>query len=881
MFAKVAQSNLGEVTASIVETNATAIATLERGRQQYGAGQFSPAIATLEQAIQQASDQPLLQATALANLALAHRQMGNWTQAQKALDQAMDLLGRSPTTNTQQRILAQAWNTQGNLNLEQSQPIKAIEAFEKAETTYHNLPPSPERSQGLIRSKINQSKALQVQGFYRLALDQLADLELSIAEEADDQLAADNLRSLGDARASLGELTKAEAILKQSIERATLANSTTNLSQSQLSLGRILHTRWQTATNKNDAKVNRIIFEADQAYQKVLQSNPSDLIKAKSLINRFQLNQDANLPDFGLQKQIETTLAVLPPSRSSLNAQIKFSELLLKKVTPQDQSSSEAVMALLVDAVNQAHQLQDGRAESYGLGILGKLYEEAGQWPEAGELTEKALILAQQNNANDIAYQWQWQKGRILKAQGDRPQAMDAYDAAIQTLDELRSDLVTLNPELRFSFRQSIEPIYREAVSLLFELADEVGVKAGDKSNPERQTFLKRAQTLVESLQAAELVNFFRADCVLSLQTTVDESLQTNEALIYPILLGDRLEILLSRPNQPIEWQTAQKTATQAQVKTTVKAFKAALSNPANRARNRSNVPEIRQTSLELPDVLPSATKLYDWLIRPLEATLEATNTDTLVFVLDGDLRNIPMSALYDDQKEEYLIEKYAIAITPGLQLINPQPLADKQIKAVVGALSEARDGFPALSAVPKEVEQIRQQVGAEVLSNATFTKLNLEETIGKTSFPIVHLATHGKFSSSLEETFILAWDRRISISELSQLLQSSELTRKGVPIELLILSACETATGDDQAALGLAGVAVQAGARSTIASLWAVNDKGTSVLMSQLYQELGQLKDTKAMALRKAQLKLLREPEGIYTNPYFWAPFVLVGNWL
>jgi CHAT domain-containing protein len=98
-------------------------------------------------------------------------------------------------------------------------------------------------------------------------------------------------------------------------------------------------------------------------------------------------------------------------------------------------------------------------------------------------------------------------------------------------------------------------------------------------------------------------------------------------------------------------------------------------------------------------------------------------------------------------------------------------------------------------------------------------------------------------------------------------------------PIELLVLSACQTATGDRRAALGLAGLAVRSGARSTLATLWSVNDRSTALFMVEFYRELGQPGVTKAQAVRNAQLALLKQPQ--YEHPYYWAPFILLGNWL
>ncbi|MHC5828531.1 MAG: CHAT domain-containing protein, partial [Nostoc sp.] len=117
-----------------------------------------------------------------------------------------------------------------------------------------------------------------------------------------------------------------------------------------------------------------------------------------------------------------------------------------------------------------------------------------------------------------------------------------------------------------------------------------------------------------------------------------------------------------------------------------------------------------------------------------------------------------------------------------------------------------------------------------------------------------------------------------INVKELDQLLQARDRPGRS-PLELLILSACETAAGDQRAVLGLAGMAVRSGARSTLGTLWAVQDESTVDLMNKFYLELSQPGVTKAEALRQAQLLLLRSSN--YGHPYYWAPFVLVGNWL
>ena len=167
---------------------------------------------------------------------------------------------------------------------------------------------------------------------------------------------------------------------------------------------------------------------------------------------------------------------------------------------------------------------------------------------------------------------------------------------------------------------------------------------------------------------------------------------------------------------------------------------------------------------------------------------------------------------------------------------------------------------------------------------NEAFTPASLRQQLEAEDYPIVHLATHGQFSSTSDDTFILSGSEEnlfINVKQFDDLLRVSS-RRGSQPIELLVLSACETAQGDNQAILGLAGVAVRAGAQSTIATLWGANDEATAELMGYFYQHLNQDEEiSKAKALRDAQLNLLKNPDSQYSHPYYWAPFVLIGNWL
>ncbi|MEO1295806.1 MAG: CHAT domain-containing protein [Cyanobacteria bacterium J06636_16] len=519
-----------------------------------------------------------------------------------------------------------------------------------------------------------------------------------------------------------------------------------------------------------------------------------------------------------------------------------------------------------------AQDLGDIQAEATTLGVLGGLYEQVKDWEAAFQLTQEGLILAQSHNLGQIAYELQVQLGRIQLAQGDRAAAIDAYQVSVQTLQELRADVVAVSSEAQYSFQRSIEPIYRDLAALLLE--EDTGETSAAN--------LKQAREVIELLQLAELDNFFREACLNAENVDIDQ-IDTRAAVLYPVLLPNRLDVVVSLPNDEFQhFPVAVDPETLAQ---TLQTLKQALEDP------RSDVDDLRGLAIQLNQaaplrgsqlrILPLAAQLYDWLIRPAESLLEATNTETLVFVLDGSLRSVPMSVLYDGS--QFLIEKYAIALTPGLQLLDPRPLPRQELSVIVGGLSEVGESpeanrFPALPNVEQEVEMIGQSFPSVVMLNQDFIVDNFATQVGTSPAPVVHLATHGQFGSNLEDTFVLAWDDSLDANRFSNILLTSELSR-GTAIELLVLSACETATGDDLAVLGLAGIAMRSGARSTLASLWQVSDLATAELMEEFYRQLGSAQITKAEAIRQAQLTLLRNRR--YRHPFFWSAFVLVGNWL
>jgi CHAT domain-containing protein len=818
---------------------------VQQGREFYGVGQFTEALAVWRQATKtlQAQGDSLNEAMVWSNLALTYQQLGQWPQATQAIATSLKLLGvpesggnsvKLSHSKERSQVLAQALNTQGSLQLASGQPDQALESWTQAAKLYGIV---GDRD-AVLRSRINQTQALKALGLVQRSLTILEEVNQTLQAQSDSELKAGGLRLLGNTLRSVGNLDLAEKTLQQSLTISRTLQSPSDVSAALLSLG-------------NLSRSQQNLPQAVEFYQQASATATSPLSQVQAELNQLSalLDQQQWLAAESLWPRIQTQLSALPPSHSAIYAQTNFAKSLtqLKSQHSQDSLQWSAIAQLLATAIQQAQVLGDQRAQAYSLGNLGQLYEQTQQWSDAQTVTQQALLLAQSTHASDIAYQWQWQLGRLLQAQDNRAGAIAAYTQAINTLQSLRNDLVAINTDVQFSFRESVEPVYRQFVDLLLQTN---GATAPTQQN------LAQARAVIESLQLAELDNFFQEACLQAKPVQIDQ-VDAEAAIIYPIILEDRLEIILSLSGEPLHHYAT--SVSRSEVEQIASQFRQSIS-PIARSQDR----------------LRFSHQLYDWLLRPAEVDLAHGQVKTLVFVLDSVLQNLPIAALYDGN--QFLIEKYGVALTPSLQLFDPQPLARQKLQVLTGGLTEARQGFSALPDVALELQQITAEVSGKLILNQELTNANLEQQLNKAPFNIVHLATHGQFSSNANETFILTWDDRLNVKQLNGLLQTrdqSEVT----PLELLVLSACQTAAGDKRAALGLAGVAVRSGARSTVATLWSVNDEAAANLMAKFYQELAKPGATKAQALRQAQLALLKEPR--FRMPYYWSPFVLVGNWL
>lgn len=818
----------------------------------YQAGKYAEAINVLKQAVArfQRNGDRLNAAMTLSNLSLAYQQLGQWQAAETAITQSLNLLAKLSTPASSQ-ILAQALDVQGRLQLSQGHTEAALNTWQAAAKIYQQL----NEQESLIRNQINQAQALQSLGFYLQANKTLISVEERLNKFPDSTVKATGFLSLGNIRRLVGNFKESEEVLQNGLDVAKRVKSSQITSDILLSLGNTSRSRRDIQINL-ESKENKETAEYTEAainyYQQAIAQSATAATRINAQLNLLSLliaekNWDAVST---LLPEIKSQLADLPVSRTSVYAKINFAQSLIK-YAKHESSSLQLAAEILAQAVTEAQNLKDQRGESYALGTLGEVYQKTGQLTQAEKLTQQALAIAQSIKAEDIAYQWLWHLGGILEKQKRGESAIAAYQQAWKILKSLRTDLIAMNQNTQFSFRENVEPVYRDFVDILL------------KDSNSQETNLKLAREVIESLQLAEIDNFLRSSC-LRPTTEIDKLLEKDNptAVIYPIILEQRLEVIVKLPSTEIRHYTTNVSKTE--IEETI-------------SQLRENLP-INNRNYEIN---PDSEKIYTWLIQPVKTELDKNQIKTLVFVLDGALRNIPMSVLYDKEQQKYLFQNYAIALTPGLQLVDPKPLKKVKLNALVGGIGAENlvDGITLslLENVKGELEDIRTEIPqSQELFNEKLTKINLENQVKSHPFSVVHLATHGQFSSNPEQTYIAVWQDKLKINELDNLLRTRDKT-KPESIELLVLSACKTAKGDKQAALGLAGIAVKSGARSTLASLWVANDESTKKLMSEFYKQLNK-GVTKAEALQRAQLSLFAEQKDY---PDKWAPYILVGNWL
>jgi CHAT domain-containing protein len=597
--------------------------------------------------------------------------------------------------------------------------------------------------------------------------------------------------------------------------------------------------------NLDDAQVQ---FETAQGWARVAEA-PEVIVLSAINLARTLLNKNENEEVPTLLSRISTNLEQSTPSASTARHWLSYGQLVRKAMAAGAipvEGRLDALNAYLT-ADSQAAQFDDQALVTYANGYLGELYEDEDRYTDALRYTREAVFGAQEQADDTSLYKWQWQLARLHKKQGNAELSADLYRQAVTTLNRSRTSL-TLGAGINFT--QSVGPVFYEFADLLLKQAVEIS------DEQTRQNSLEEVIDVLEAAKLAEVEDYFDSECaVLSDEQIKLTDVASDSAVIYPVLLQDRTELLVQLPSG-IEQFTVDVSASR--LRDTVNEYRSLIEN-----YDRDN------------GFMGPSQLLYSWLIKPMEKALADAGIETLVLVPDGPLRSIPISALHDG--EQFLVQKYALATTPGITLTDPKPFSSKNIRVLASGLTEAVQGYSALPSVNRELENVSSVFETTVYQDDDYQLAKVAEEMSSGDYDIVHFATHGEFNRDHTKSFLLTHDNRLTMGQLETTIGLRRFESE--PIELLVLSACQTAVGDERAALGLAGVAIQAGARSALATLWFINDEATSELVADFYRQLNTGQQTKAQALQAAQVNMMTNTQ--FKHPSFWAPFLMIGNWM
>ena len=525
---------------------------------------------------------------------------------------------------------------------------------------------------------------------------------------------------------------------------------------------------------------------------------------------------------------------------------------------------------------------------------IAQLYESQGRVADAEEINRGAIVAAgglPQGQAQLRLVRLEWRAARLAQRRGESALAIAHYMRAVQRLEDIHQDLPIEDARGRSTFQSVQRPVIAGLTDLLLQGIDALAPDA-------QQTRLASALRLTEQAHQAELQDYLGDRCsVESVRPGGTEAVAPGVALVYPIILKDRLEVIVRTQDRLLHHVA-----------------------PVSAAALAAEIQSFRSALLDVgsSDYLQAAQHLHAWLIAPFATALAQADVHALVIVPDSYLRLVPFGALHDGQ--EFLAQRYWISTVTGMSMTEPGAPHRKRAESLFVGLSipgpvvdrllalgfngggapsgaDERRALPdsqgepppaaslatreltlrsqlALPGVQTEIQDLVPLTHSVWLLNDQFTVGRFEHEVQSGNYSVVHIASHSFFGGNAGESFLLAYDNVIRIDQLQQLIAVNDSSEAG--IDLLTLSACDTATGDERAPLGFAGAAIKARARSVLGSLWPVNDTATQQFMELFYGGLAQ--HGKSQAFTEAQRALMKSTQ--FAHPYFWAPFILTGDW-
>ncbi|MBE9563217.1 MAG: CHAT domain-containing protein, partial [Proteobacteria bacterium] len=513
----------------------------------------------------------------------------------------------------------------------------------------------------------------------------------------------------------------------------------------------------------NAFAVEQYYKSAFQMYQEAIeiaQRIGNQNLYVQTLLNQLRLDFKLDSLDSKKLTSAVTLIEKLPSNYDQAFYLLNVGELSLHTNEQQAHKTLSQVLVL-------AKKYKNNRLLSYAKGFLSKLYKQQHRYDDALSLTREAIFSAQ--NEPDILYIWETQLGHIMLDQKNLVGALTAYKQALEHLQLVRQKLSIGQHNSQENFYQHIRPIYYGIADILLQQAQ----LATDKKD-----LLIQARDTIEQLKEAELQDYFQDECISAVKSKIKQldNLGDNTAVFYPILLENRIELLINIGEDLKQFVIP---VSHAEINTTVLEF-------------RTNLQRITEGSFII-----QAKQLFQWLIAPVQEEFDRHKINTLIIVPDGILRTIPMSALYNSNQKNFLFQQFALVTTPSLRLTDPHKLPRKNIHIMLNGLSDAVQGFTPLPNVVQEIEQIDNIFDkGNILLNKEFLLETVSKKLQTAPYEIIHISSHGQFDRNPKKSFLLTYDGKLTMDRLEKLFKITGLRKN--PVELLTLSACQTAVGDE-----------------------------------------------------------------------------------
>lgn len=635
---------------------------------------------------------------------------------------------------------------------------------------------------------------------------------------------------IGNAYSANGNFKQAISAYQDSFNEEALLSVLNNLVKTYRNLKQSTVIKAKAIDNIEDAQTYDLLTQAYESqaikYSKQALLMADNETSASAVYALIEWNRLGKKLDFRQLAKGQKIINDLPVSKSLVY-------LLINWATVDTNRS----VYWLGEAEKIALKFKEPELQSYTYLALGYFFQRKQNWSVALEYANKAYSKSKVNLANESNYRSLKLMGDLHLKIGEKSKALENYRDTIFAIDALNKTVSSSNNDRLIKFNLEIQPIYKEALNILLEQPD---------TSP---TELAEALVISDKFRLSQLTTYFGEDCF----EVSDSNISTKKrvATINSIVLDDKVFFILRLPNGKIS-------------KSSRIIDKSKLTQKTQQWR------EELKTGLSW-QFRDRSKYFYDLIVKPFESELESadSNIKALVFVHDGVLRNIPMAALLDEN--DYLIEKYPISSSLGLKISSLSHQTSKVNALLFGLSDPLQLKWRSLGGVRQEIEQIQNLVDSTDFLNKDFTFAKLTEELQENSYSILHLATHGYFGGSAENSFILAYDQEVPIPKLEKVLQSSE----SVP-NLLILSACETAVGSELSVLGLAGSAAKSGVDSTLGTLWQVGDRDQLEVIQDFYSGIQGNLENKEKALQQAQIKQIRK----LAHPQKWAALNLISNY-